>query len=108
MTDRRVAAIESGRFDSAVVTYANTDMVGHSGKLAPAIAAVEAVDRCLERLETAIKHVGGAMLVTADHGNAEMMCDPMTGGPPTPPPPDPLPPLPVHAPSGARGLRHSE
>ncbi len=83
MTDKLVAAIAGGSFDFIVVNFANTDMVGHSGKLAPAIAAVEAVDRCLGRLEEAVKRAGGVMLVTADHGNAEMMCDPMTGGPHT-------------------------
>ncbi len=83
VTDRLVAAIAGGGFDFVVVNFANTDMVGHSGKLAPAIAAVEAVDRCLGRLEEAVKKTGGVMLVTADHGNAEMMCDPMTGGPHT-------------------------
>jgi len=83
VTDRLVAAIAGGTFDFIVVNFANTDMVGHSGKLAPAIAAVEAVDRCLGRLEEAVKKAGGVMLVTADHGNAEMMCDPLTGGPHT-------------------------
>jgi 2,3-bisphosphoglycerate-independent phosphoglycerate mutase len=83
VTDKLVAAIASGHFDFAVVNFANTDMVGHSGKLAPAIAAVEAVDHCLGRLEAAVKDAGGVMLVTADHGNAEVMCDPMTGGPHT-------------------------
>jgi len=83
VTDKLVAAIGSGRFDFVVVNYANTDMVGHSGKLDPAIAAVEAVDRCLARLEQAILKAGGALLVTADHGNAEMMCDPLTGRPHT-------------------------
>ena len=83
VTDRLVAAIASGGFDFIVVNFANTDMVGHSGKLAPAIAAVEAVDRCLGRLEGAVRKTGGVLLVTADHGNAEMMCDPLTGGPHT-------------------------
>ena len=83
VTDKLVDAIGGGGFDFIVVNFANTDMVGHSGKLAPAIAAVEAVDRCLGRLEEAVKKAGGVMLVTADHGNAEMMCDPMTGGPHT-------------------------
>jgi 2,3-bisphosphoglycerate-independent phosphoglycerate mutase len=108
MTDKLVAAIESGRFDFAVVNYANTDMVGHSGKLAPAIAAVEAVDRCLGRLETAIKHVGGAMLVTADHGNAEVMCDPMTGGPHTAHTLNRVPLVLVNAPAGIAGLGDGE
>ncbi len=108
MTDKLVAAIESGRFDFAVVNYANTDMVGHSGKLAPAIAAVEAVDRCLGRLEIAVKHVGGAMLVTADHGNAEVMCDPMTGGPHTAHTLNRVPLVLVNAPAGIAGLGDGE
>ena len=83
VTDKLVAAIGSGRFDFVVVNYANTDMVGHTGKLDAAIAAVEAVDRCLARLEQAVLKAGGALLVTADHGNAEMMCDPLTGRPHT-------------------------
>jgi 2,3-bisphosphoglycerate-independent phosphoglycerate mutase len=108
MTDKLVAAIESGRFDFAVVNYANTDMVGHSGKLAPAIAAVEAVDRCLGRLEAAIRHAGGALLVTADHGNAEMMCDPMTGGPHTAHTLNRVPLVLVNAPAGVAGLSDGE
>jgi 2,3-bisphosphoglycerate-independent phosphoglycerate mutase len=91
-----------------VVNYANTDMVGHSGKLAPAIAAVEAVDRCLGRLEAAIRHVGGAMLVTADHGNAEMMCDPMTGGPHTAHTLNRVPLVLVNAPPEVAGLGDGE
>jgi 2,3-bisphosphoglycerate-independent phosphoglycerate mutase len=83
MTDKLVAAIAGGKFDFIVVNYANTDMVGHSGKLSAAIAAVEAVDRCLGRLEKAVVEAGGVLMVTADHGNAEMMCDPLTGGPHT-------------------------
>jgi 2,3-bisphosphoglycerate-independent phosphoglycerate mutase len=83
VTDRLVGAIESGKYDLIVVNYANTDMVGHTGDLAAAIKAVEAVDRCLGRVRDALKKVGGAMLVTADHGNAEMMEDPVTHQPHT-------------------------
>jgi 2,3-bisphosphoglycerate-independent phosphoglycerate mutase len=108
VTDKLVAAIGSGRFDFAVVNYANTDMVGHSGKLAPAIAAVEAVDRCLGRLEAAIRSAGGAMLVTADHGNAEMMCDPMTGGPHTAHTLNRVPLVLVNAPAGIEALGDGE
>jgi len=75
VTDRLVEAIEAGRFDLVVVNYANGDMVGHSGKLAPAIQAVEAVDRCIGRLEAAVRQAGGVLLITADHGNAEQMLD---------------------------------
>lgn len=80
VTDKLVDAIESGTYDLIVVNYANTDMVGHSGVFDAAIAAVEAVDACLGRLEAAILASGGRMLVTADHGNADMMVDPETGG----------------------------
>ncbi len=75
VTDKLVAAIESRRFDLIVCNYANADMVGHTGMLQPAIAAVEAVDSSLGRIETAIKAAGGVLLVTADHGNAEKMSD---------------------------------
>ena len=73
VTDRVVEAVEGGRFDLIVVNYANTDMVGHSGDLDAAIAAVAAVDRCLGRLADAVEAAGGALLITADHGNAERM-----------------------------------
>jgi len=80
LTDRLIAAIESGTFDFIVVNYANTDMVGHSGNLQAAVKAVEAVDRCIGRLRHAVEKTGGTLLITADHGNAEMMQDPVTGG----------------------------
>jgi 2,3-bisphosphoglycerate-independent phosphoglycerate mutase len=83
VTDRLVAAIEGGRYDLIVVNFANSDMVGHTGDLAAAIKAVEAVDRCLGRVRDALAKVGGAMLATADHGNAEMMEDPITHEPHT-------------------------
>ena len=73
VTDRAVEAIVGGRFDLIVVNYANTDMVGHSGNLDAAMAAVRAVDRCLGRLAGAVVDAGGALLITADHGNAERM-----------------------------------
>ena len=73
VTDRAVEAIAGGRFDLIVANYANTDMVGHSGNLGAAMAAVAAVDRCLGRLAGAVEEAGGALLITADHGNAERM-----------------------------------
>ena len=76
VTDQLVKAIQDGDFDVIVCNYANGDMVGHSGKLQPAIQAVETLDKCLARLEEAITGVGGNMLITADHGNVEMMRDP--------------------------------
>ena len=79
VTDRLIECIEQARFDLIVVNYANGDMVGHSGKLEAAIAAAEAVDACIGRLSQAVETAGGAMLITADHGNAEQMADPATG-----------------------------
>lgn len=75
LTDKLVAAIESGAYDFIVVNYANGDMVGHTGIMDAAVKAVEAVDVCVGRLEAAVKAAGGVMLVTADHGNCEKMCD---------------------------------
>ena len=83
LTDRLVEAIASGRFDLIVVNYANTDMVGHTGIVAAAIKAVETVDRCLGRLEQAVRQAGGTLFITADHGNAEQMVDPATHQPHT-------------------------
>jgi 2,3-bisphosphoglycerate-independent phosphoglycerate mutase len=76
-------AVKDGTFDVMIVNFANADMVGHSGKIEPTVKAVETVDACLGRIETAVRQKGGAMLITADHGNAEMMIDPATGGPHT-------------------------
>ncbi len=78
-----VAGIEGGAHDLIVVNFANPDMVGHTGDLQAAIRACEAVDRALGAALAAIERVGGAMIVTADHGNCEMMVDPETGGPHT-------------------------
>jgi 2,3-bisphosphoglycerate-independent phosphoglycerate mutase len=78
-----VKSVEEGTFDVMIVNFANADMVGHSGKIEPTIKAVETVDACLGEIEKAVKARGGAMLITADHGNAEQMIDPATGGPHT-------------------------
>ncbi|MBI4444039.1 MAG: 2,3-bisphosphoglycerate-independent phosphoglycerate mutase [Acidobacteria bacterium] len=78
-----VKAIEGRTFDFMIINFANADMVGHSGKLEPTIRAVEAVDASLGSIYTALRRVGGGMILTADHGNAEMMIDPATGGPHT-------------------------
>ena len=78
-----VKATEGGSFDFMVVNFANADMVGHSGKLEAAIRAVETVDACLGRIYAALRRTGGGMIITADHGNAEVMIDPVTGGPHT-------------------------
>ena len=83
VADAVVKATEDGTFDVVIVNFANADMVGHSGKIEPTVKAVETVDACLARIEAAVRAKGGAMLITADHGNAEMMIDPATGGPHT-------------------------
>jgi 2,3-bisphosphoglycerate-independent phosphoglycerate mutase len=83
IADTVVKATEEGTFDVIIVNFANADMVGHSGKIEPTVKGVETVDACLGRIETAVRAKGGAMLITADHGNAEMMIDPATGGPHT-------------------------
>ncbi len=83
LTDRAVEAIGSGKYDMIILNYANPDMVGHTGNLAAAITAVETVDTGLGRIAEALKREGGALVVTADHGNCELMKDPETGGPHT-------------------------
>ena len=75
VTDRLVTAIESDTFDFILVNYANGDMVGHTGDFDAAVKAVETVDHCLGRLAGAVTRAGGALLITADHGNAEQMRD---------------------------------
>jgi 2,3-bisphosphoglycerate-independent phosphoglycerate mutase len=104
VTDRLVKAIEDKTFDVIVVNFANTDMVGHTGDLAAAIKAVETVDHCLGRVAQALAHVGGAMLVTADHGNAEMMRDEATGQAHTAHTTNPVPLVLVNPPPGVVGL----
>ncbi len=79
VTEALTKAIDAGDFDLIVVNYANGDMVGHTGKLSAAIQAVEAVDRCLGALVSAVERAGGRLLITADHGNAERMKDSETG-----------------------------
>ena len=83
LTDKAVEAIDSGKYDMIVLNFANPDMVGHTGSLPAAIKAVETVDTGLGKIADAIQRPGGALLVTADHGNCEMMRDPVTGGPHT-------------------------
>lgn len=83
VTAKLVAAIHSGEINVAICNIANPDMVGHSGILAAAILAAEAVDVAIGAISAAIREVGGALLVTADHGNVEMMRDPITGQPHT-------------------------
>jgi 2,3-bisphosphoglycerate-independent phosphoglycerate mutase len=79
LTEKLVAAIHSGKYDLIICNYANADMVGHTGVFDAAVKAVETLDDCLGKLETALQNVGGEMLVTADHGNVEQMYDDGTG-----------------------------
>jgi 2,3-bisphosphoglycerate-independent phosphoglycerate mutase len=78
-----IKAANDSAFDVVIVNFANADMVGHSGKIPPTVQAVETVDTCLGEIYKAVRARGGAMLITADHGNAEQMIDPATGGPHT-------------------------
>ncbi|MGY2574262.1 2,3-bisphosphoglycerate-independent phosphoglycerate mutase [Vibrio sp. C8] len=80
LTDKLVAAIKSGKYDAIICNYPNGDMVGHTGVYDAAVKACEAVDECIGRVVEAIKEVDGQLLITADHGNAEMMINPETGG----------------------------
>jgi len=101
VTDHLVAAIAEG-YDLIVVNYANPDMVGHTGDLSAAMAACAAVDRGLGRVLEALETHGGAMIVTADHGNCEVMVDPESGGPHTAHTLNPVPVILVGGPQEAR------
>jgi 2,3-bisphosphoglycerate-independent phosphoglycerate mutase len=101
VTDHLVGAIEAGH-DLIVMNFANPDMVGHTGILSAAILACEAVDVGLGRALTALEKVDGAMIVTADHGNCELMVDPVTGGPHTSHTTNPVPVILVGGPPGAQ------
>jgi len=79
LTDKLLGAIASGKYDTIICNYPNGDMVGHTGIYEAAVKAVEALDTCIGQVVDAVKQVGGQLLVTADHGNAEQMSDPATG-----------------------------
>lgn len=83
VTDKVLRAIDEGETDIFIVNFANPDMVGHTGKLEKTIEACQYVDTCLGRITKAIRQVRGITLITADHGNAEQMIDPQSGGPHT-------------------------
>ncbi|CUH51180.1 2,3-bisphosphoglycerate-independent phosphoglycerate mutase [Shimia marina] len=100
VTEKFVAAIAQG-YDLIVTNYANPDMVGHTGSLEAAMAACEAVDRGLGQVRAALEKVGGTMIVTADHGNCEVMVDPQTGGPHTAHTTNLVPVVLVNGPEGA-------
>jgi 2,3-bisphosphoglycerate-independent phosphoglycerate mutase len=83
LTDQLVEAIESKKYDAIICNYANPDMVGHTGNFDATVKAIEALDKCLGRIYEANKKVNGEILITADHGNAEMMVNKETGQPHT-------------------------
>ncbi|MBF0139846.1 MAG: 2,3-bisphosphoglycerate-independent phosphoglycerate mutase [Magnetococcales bacterium] len=83
LTDAVVQRIESGQYDLIILNYANPDMVGHTGIMPAALKAIETVDQCLGRVAAAVKKMGGEMLITADHGNADCMLEEATGQPHT-------------------------
>lgn len=79
LTEKLLAAISSGKYDTIICNYPNGDMVGHTGVYEAAISAVEALDNCIAQVVSAVENAGGQLLITADHGNAEQMRDPATG-----------------------------
>ena len=81
VTDSVLKAINDEKYDGIIMNYANPDMVGHTGVLDAVIRAIEAIDKCVNEVVLAVKNSGGAVFLTADHGNLEMMIDPETGEP---------------------------
>jgi 2,3-bisphosphoglycerate-independent phosphoglycerate mutase len=104
VTDALLEAIASDDFDLIICNLANGDMVGHSGKLDAAIKAVETLDRCMGRLAEAVHESGGALLITADHGNCEQMLDTQSGQAHTAHTMNKVPLLLVNAPARIGGL----
>jgi len=105
VTDRLIEAVASGKYDFILVNYANGDMVGHTGDLAAAIKAVEAVDACLGRLAEAVDAAGGTLLITADHGNAEQMYDAERNQPHTAHTTNLVPLVLINAPAAVAGIK---
>ncbi len=106
VTDKLIAAIDKGAFDTIVCNFANADMVGHTGDEAAAIKAVETVDHCLGRIADAVKRAGGCLLITADHGNVELMRDPETHEPHTAHTLNPVPVILVNGPPGVTSIEN--
>jgi len=79
LTEKLVGAIKGGKYDTIICNYPNGDMVGHTGVMEAAVQAIEALDNCIAEVTAAVESVGGQLLITADHGNAEQMRDPATG-----------------------------
>jgi len=91
LTAELIKRIEGGRYDVIICNFANPDMVGHTGNFAATVKAIETIDHCLGKISTAISQVGGELLITADHGNAEQMYDCNTNQPHTAHTNDPVP-----------------
>ncbi len=104
LTDRLVAEVQADRYDFILVNYANSDMVGHTGLLGAAERAVRTVDACINRLAQSVREAGGILLITADHGNAEIMRDEITGEPHTAHTGNPVPALLVNGPTEVKEL----
>ena len=102
VTEHLVSAINSRQYDLIIVNYANPDMVGHTGDIEAAKTAVATVDKGLGQVIDALTKVGGAMIVTADHGNCETLIDPVTGGPHTAHTTNPVPVALINGPKGAK------
>ncbi len=99
-------AVNDDAFEVIIVNFANADMVGHSGKIEPTVKGVETIDRCLGEVYNAVRRRGGSMIVTADHGNAEQMIDPGSGGPQTAHTTNPVPFVIIGEEAGLYSLRH--
>jgi len=106
VTAKLVGAIESGTYDLIIANFANADMVGHTGIMSAAVKAVETLDSCLDRVVAAVESVGGAMLITADHGNIEIIHDSSTHQPHTSHTSNPVPSVLIGAGDGVKALRH--
>lgn len=91
LTDELIKRLDSDKYDMIILNYANPDMVGHTGVMEAAKAAVEAVDTCLGRVVDKVLELDGTVFITADHGNAETMIDAETGNPFTAHTTDPVP-----------------
>jgi 2,3-bisphosphoglycerate-independent phosphoglycerate mutase len=104
VTDVLCDAVEGREHEFILCNYANGDMVGHTGSMPATLKAVETVDECLARVMKAAEKTGARLLVTADHGNCEMMIDPETGGPHTAHTTSPVP-LVIVDPAGDQPLR---
>jgi len=105
LTESLIEAIEKEKFDLIIANFANCDMVGHTGKFEAAVKAVETIDVCLERLEKALLNIGGTLLITADHGNVEQMCDKTSKDPHTAHTVSKVPLIMVNPPSFVKGLQ---